>query len=225
MQNRSEQNINSEVRYIFDSYLGEDEGTHFKTDVIRKVSGETTFTKYTVPKYILSPEERGDFDGFQIMTNAPGVTVPDKLVLANWKRLNDATWDYETSPSRNFNQLPYSINDSGIALYYESETIPKDGKEEIILAMGVYTDEGFSAKDLGTRSEISRVFNQTLNTLAEISEDTNLSVQTDLITINDLIARLNDKLENGEELTEEELEVMNQVVSELQKRKQRYAED
>jgi hypothetical protein len=225
VKNTSEQSITTEVRYIFDTYLGEESGEHFKTDVIRRVSGETTFTKYTVPEYVLSPSDNPDFDGFQIMTNASGITVPDKMILANWKRLNDATWDYETSAARNFNQLPYSINDSGIALYFERMTIPRGGKEEITLAMGGYANEGFSAADIGERSEISRVFNQTLSSSSVLDEDVSLSVQTDLITINDLLSRINEKIESGDALSGEELEVMTQVILELNKRKQRYAED
>ena len=173
---------------------------------------------------VLSPYDE-DFGGFQIVTNQNGITVPDKLVLANWKRLNDSSWDYSASSNRNFNNLPYSINDSGIALYYDGKTIPPDGKMEITMAMGKYSPNGYNmSRNIGS-SELTDVFDSSLKNTPEDGGDVVLSVETDLITINDFINRVNKRLERGEEITDEEMEILNQVIQELSERKQLYEGD
>jgi len=153
-----------------------------------------------------------------------GITSADKVVLANWKRLNDATWDYEVRSSRNFNALPYSINDSGIAIYFEPNTLSPGSKREITMALGAYNERGFSASS-GATSEIADVFNQTMNSRTGDSQDTNLSVQTDLLTINDLLKKINKKFDTGETLTESELDLMTQVINELKKRMNKYSSE
>lgn len=221
-ENISESGIPAEIRYIIDTSLGEDSGEHFKTDSIDRVSGETSFTKFTLPSYILSPADTDRFEGFQIMTDAPGVTPPDKLVLANWKRLNDSTWSYETRSTRNFNYSPYSFNDSGIAMYYNLGRITKNGKKEIVIAMGGYTESGFSVKDYETKSEIADVYDKSLDSVSSDTDDVDLSVQTDLLTVNQLLGRINKQLRDEIEITQDELEIMSKVIEELEKRKIRY---
>ncbi len=213
------------IRYIFDTYLGEDNGTHFTTATVNKISGETSYFKYNLPEYINSPGEEGPFGGFQIMLEGRGITNPDKVVLANWKRLNDATWDYDVKSSRNFNQLPYSINDSGAALYYNQQDLTPGASRTVTLAMGAYNADGFSADASSTKSEIANVFNQTMNTNPSTGGDTGLSVQTDLLTVNELLKKINKRIDAGEMPTDAELELMDQVITELTKRKQKYSAD
>ncbi len=225
VKNISETTSTVGIRYIFDTYLGEDSNIHFKTDEVGKISGETSYNKFNVPAYIISPDDTEKFDGFQIMQQGKGITIPDTVILANWKRLNDATWDYEVRSSRNFNQLPYSINDSGIAMYYKQQNLSAGNSREITLAVGANNADGFSASKTNTKNEIAEVFNQTLNTETSLNQDPNLSIQTDLLTVNELIREINKSILSGEPVSDSELEVMNQVIIELQKRKERYSSE
>ena len=59
----------------------------------------------------------------RLTLSGDGITDPDRVVVANWKRLNDASWTYESNQTRDFSLLPYSIDDSAIALYYEPATV------------------------------------------------------------------------------------------------------
>ena len=213
------------IRYIFDTYLGEENGTHFETGTVKRISGETSYFKYNLPEYINSPSGADRFEGFQIMLDGSGTTKPDKVVLANWKRMNDATWDYNVKASRNFNQLPYSINDSGIGLYYNQQNITPGSSETVKIAMGAYSSEGFSAEKNSTKSEIADVFNQTMNTGSGGSQDIKLSVQTDLLTINELLKKIDKKIEADDPPTDSEVELIDKVISELTKRKQKYSSD
>ncbi len=223
--NISETRKSTGIRYIFDTYLGEDKGTHFETAAVNKISGETSYFKYNLPEYVNSPTEDAAFGGFQIMLDGRGITNPDKVVLANWKRLNDATWDYDVKSSRNFNQLPYSINDSGAALFYNQQDLSPGASRTVTLVVGAYNADGFSADKSTTKSEIADVFNQAINTNPSSGRDTGLSVQTDLLTVNELLKKINREIEAGEMPTDSELELMEQVITELTKRKQKYLAD
>lgn len=225
IKNISETTSSLGARYIFDTYLGEDTGTHFTTDTVQKISGETEYNKFNLPSYINSPGDQKNFNGFQLMLQGNGITKPDKVVLANWKRINDATWDYEVRSNRNFNQLPYSINDSGIALFYNQQNLSPGSSKTITLAFGAYNNQGFTAAKSSTKNEIAEVFNQTMNTASSVNQNTDLSVQTDLLTINELLKKINEEIEAGEAVTDSELEVMSQVLLELKKRKERYSSE
>ena len=49
--------------------------------------------------------------------------VPKRLVIANIRRLQNSKTNYEVEEHRAFNLLPFSINDSALALFYDSEVI------------------------------------------------------------------------------------------------------
>jgi hypothetical protein len=68
------------------------------------------------------------------------------VVFANWKRLNDASWSYTTSSARNFNLLPYSVNDSAVAQYYEPRKVAKGTGFTVTMCMGKYSPAGFVLK-------------------------------------------------------------------------------
>ena len=59
------------------------------------------------------------------------VTSPDKVIFSNWKRLDESGWTLNVKDGRNFNLLPYSINDSAVSHYYEPIRIPQGGKPQV----------------------------------------------------------------------------------------------
>jgi hypothetical protein len=227
IKNISERRYRTRARYLFDTYLGEETNTHFSTETIDRVSGETSFTRFAMPKYVLSPggeEKENDFRGYQIMLKGEGIDTPERVVLANWKRLNDTVYDYEVKTASNFNLLPYSVNDSAICLYFGEETLERNQSRELVLAMGNYTEDGFSTDSEGVKSDIEAVFDKTLKSSEEIA-DTDLSVQTDLLTVTDLIDKIDQGLDDRIDISENEIELMNQVIEELKKRKIRYGSE
>ena len=72
-------------------------------------------------------------------------------------------------------------------------------------------------------SEIAALFNQTvIDQDRSTSQDINISVQTDLIAVRDLIQKVNSEIERGEEISNAELTVMEHVITELKTRKKKY---
>ena len=118
IENTSEQTQQIGVRYLLDTYLGEDD-VHFSADGL-PVEKETNYA-WVAPYKIQSTDQESASLSF--LLTGDSITSPDRVVIANWKRLNDASWTYDVNPSRGFSLLPYSINDSAIALYYEPDPV------------------------------------------------------------------------------------------------------
>ncbi len=49
---------------------------------------------------------------------------PDRMVFANWKILDDGGWKYRYRALRGYESLPYSLNDSAVALFYDPVVVP-----------------------------------------------------------------------------------------------------
>jgi hypothetical protein len=151
VKNVSEQNLAVAVRYLFDTWLGEASSVHFRTDSVAGLTRELTVTKDERPAYWVSPlADSAEGFGFQCMLSGEGVTVPDRVVFANWKRLSDAAWSYTTSAARTFSQAPYSMNDSAVGQYYDSRPIPRGESTTITLALGRASPSGLTLQTSAT---------------------------------------------------------------------------
>jgi hypothetical protein len=220
VENISESHMNIGIAQLFDTYLGEEEGLHFTTDALQDVSGETVIES-VMPEYWLSPSTEGDWKGFQGMVRGVGLSVPDRLVFANWKRLSDNPWSLVPNTRRNFNLLPYSINDSAVCYFFDPDRVPKNTKLEITLAVGAYSTGGFSTRQVsGHMNELLSKTTETDIAVNDIEE----SIRADLLTVEDLISQIDRKLKYGVEVSTEELTVMRQVLDRLKQRKSEYGE-
>jgi hypothetical protein len=145
LKNLSEQDITAGARYIFDTYLGESRNLHFRTSSLAVLTKETALVPADKAAWWESPlASDPDGFGFQVMMSGPGLTVPDRVVFANWKRLSDSSWAYDVSAARNFSLLPYSVNDSAVAQYYGPRSIPRSGEATFTLAVGLFSKAGYS---------------------------------------------------------------------------------
>ncbi len=146
LKNLTDKEITAGARYLFDTYLGESSFVHYRTPNLPQLAHELALTPTDGAPYWVSPLS-GDADefGLEVMTAGAGLTTPDRVVFANWKRLSDSSWAYETSTARNFSLLPYSVNDSAVAQYYDPRPIPRSGEATLTLALGLYTKAGFLA--------------------------------------------------------------------------------
>ncbi|MEW5816277.1 MAG: hypothetical protein AB1798_12880, partial [Spirochaetota bacterium] len=202
IKNISEQDLSIGIRYLIDTYLGEKSNLHFRTDSISRITNETSFSGRSMPKYLVSYSEDSGIPGLQIMTQVEGISIPDNVIIANWKRLNDNTWSYEVNTTRNFNQLPYSINDSAACLYYNPVQLARNKAMTITLVMGSFVEEGFNITEAAKPSTgISEIFDKTIiqpSPTGSGGNEIDISVQTDLISVTDLISKINAKLSSGE---------------------------
>ncbi|MCF7915844.1 MAG: hypothetical protein K9L66_11815 [Spirochaetaceae bacterium] len=222
VQNVSEQIQSVGVHLLLDTHLGESKDSHFSTSDNEKIETETGYT-HQMPLYWLSPVENKNFKGFQSVLKGNNITIPDRVVFSNWKRLSEALWNIEVQGRRNFNLLPYSINDSAVAQFYNPIKIASGAKRSITALFGAYNDKTFALEERIVEASIS----DTLDETVAVSMDTSTSdlrelARQDLIAADDIIANIDSLLSFPEEITQEKIEVIKKSLSTLSARKEQY---
>lgn len=144
--NLGEQTVPVGMRLLLDTYLGERGNAHFSTPLRQRITREAAILPSTVESYIRSTPGAGA-QGLQVMLSGSGVTTPEQVAVANWKRLSDSDWEYEVNEDRNFNRLPYSINDSALLLSYGEQVLRQNQRYEVTVQIGGPADNGFLDPD------------------------------------------------------------------------------
>jgi hypothetical protein len=201
------------VRYLFDTYLGEAGGQHFWTPLAARIDREQTLVSREGEAYWVSSAAKGS-EGLQVMVSGEGITRPEKVVFANWKRLNEVSWGYETSSTRNFNQLPYSVNDSAAAHYYTPRDLPPGQVSTVTLVIGLYNAKGFSADAAAAATEVTQIVEKATVATASVI-DPALALKSDLETLDKLIAEIDRQLASGN-ISEADLPLIEKLIADLQ---------
>jgi hypothetical protein len=231
ISNRSRNKLSVGLRFCLDTYLGEDDLSHFSTDRHREIRSELSVTGSDMIRYWQSlsgssPEQAG----LVCMTSGSDITPPDKIVFANWKRLSDASWDYRTSSSRNFNLMPYSINDSAVCMYYDPVDLPALASREIVLVLANVTLAGYEEKETPISTEEvepEKILDASpLASLQDLRDSLNPDSESsaqDLAELNRLIEIINERLASGEKISDEELRLMEEILSAIKDKAERYS--
>ena len=144
--NLGEQSVPVGMRLLLDTYLGEHGNAHFTTPLRQQITREAEILPSAAEWYIRSAPAQGG-EGLQVMLSGPGITAPEQAAVANWKRLSDSNWGYTVNEDRNFNRLPYSINDSALLLTYGEQILRQNERYEVSVQMGGLADKGFLDPD------------------------------------------------------------------------------
>lgn len=154
VMNRAERETSIGIRLLIDTMLGEKNRDHFSTDR-RSLASET----------VLKPIEEGDRWWFSKNDSAglmgslsfPADPIPDSVHFANWKRLNDAAWKVDAKPGRNFNLLPYSMDDSAVCYYYEPVRLARGAERRVSVSLAAADTAGFSTTSADVDAGLSRL--------------------------------------------------------------------
>jgi len=218
------------LRMCFDTYLGEENLSHFRSDRHQEIRNELTVSKADMIRYWLSPSSKSPQEiGLKCFTSGADITSPDKIVFANWKRLSDASWDYKTSSNRNFNLMPYSINDSAVCMYYEPVTIIPRGGREIVLVLANVTLSDYGVEVAAPVPTPSEPPVDTLQALGDrvradagSGEDDSAALRRELENLNDLLAEIERRLSSEEDINDQDLRLMEEILSAIKYRSERY---
>ncbi len=223
LKNLSNQDMAIGARYILDTYLGEASFVHFRTDTLTQVTHELAITPADKAPWWLSPlPSDPDSLGLQVMIAGTGVTPPDRVIFANWKRLTDSSWTFEASAVRTFSLLPYSVNDSAVGQYYDPRTLVPGGEALISLVMGRFSRNGLStappesAVAAGVASPQSAASTTGTNQ-ATAAAATVLSpaVAADLSSVDAILAEIDAALASGTPLSSDRLDVIESTLKDL----------
>jgi hypothetical protein len=205
--NRGEQPLKTGLRLLLDTTLGEGEAAHFSAGDSR-INAERAVEGNDEASWVSANRRVGLMGSLY----NPNFTPPDMVHFANWKRLNEVPWKTSPVAGRNFNQLPYSIGDSAVCYYYDPVMLPIGGTRVISLALASGDAGDFQAGG-GIPGEISRLLQQ-----SALSGDIADLFAIDLITLRDLIAKIDEYLASGAFITDDELAALELVLSRIKTR-------
>jgi len=202
------------IRLLLDTWLGEKSQAHFSAQAAGALLGETALAGDFQDAWIRSANTGGSASeaSLQIQLAAPA-TKPDRIVAANWKRLNDAAWSFDASASRNFTLLPYSINDSALALYYEPVEV-RPGSTRGVSVLLSQSNDGYPVAAAGTQAAAPAI--------SAPSETAPLDEMVDLIAVRNVLEAINAAMASGAEVPASELQALESILQRLETRKAKY---
>ncbi len=121
LRNLSKEKLSAGFKYLMDTF---DNG---KNITFLSRNGETIKREraWFSPEIPASWGSQPESPGILPLTIIPDKEKkPDMVVFANWKRLSDSGWNFKISEGRSFTLLPYSINDSAMAILFTPREIP-----------------------------------------------------------------------------------------------------
>jgi hypothetical protein len=202
--NKGRQRIQAGARFLIDTSLGEG-AVHFSTDK-REISSEALIDPASGDAFWVSGNGRLSLMG---SVSGDGITGPDLVHFANWKRLNDASWKVPFYQGRNFNLLPYSIDDSAVCYYYEPAAVEAGSARTITLLLASKDDSGFSGNVAEETDDISRLID------ISAKSETDDTTQADMVILRDLVSKLDEYIKSDASVSEEELAAIELVISRL----------
>jgi hypothetical protein len=214
--NRGRQQIQAGARFLIDTNLGE-AGLHFSTDK-QEIRSEALIDAGSEDSFWVSGNDRFGLMG---SVSGGGITRPDLVHFANWKRLNDTSWKIPFYQGRNFNLLPYSIGDSAVCYYYEPLAVGAGSARTITLILASKDESGFSGNLAEEPDQISRLIDISKapdsGTIQgpEKTETDDETMQADLVILRDLTSRLDEYIKSDVSVSEEELAAIELVISRL----------
>jgi len=224
IENISQKDSKIGLRFLLDTWLGEKSSAHFASSSSGALTAETELGADYPDVWVRSAEDLGasiSTDAqvvgsaiFQVILAAPA-TRPDKVVIANWKRLNDTDWAFTVNRSRNFTLLPYSINDSAVALYYEPSELRPGSTKSIVAVLGQANSGYVPTATSGP---------ETASLYASIapSESAPLNEMADLIAVRSVLDALNKGFDSGTPLSADDLAALKETLERLETRKSKY---
>lgn len=224
VKNQGEASVQLGVRFLLDTYLGESTANHFAADATRQISRETDLAGSSRPSF-WSSSRTTDSLGLYVLTSGEGIDTPERVVFANWQRLSDSSWSFQSSSSRTFSNLPYSINDSAVATYYGPRAIPAGATLVVGTLLGGSTSGAFKPGSTEAAATGPKTGSEILTAIASTTgiTDPTLAARTDLRVVNDLLRSIDARVPDAATLTEADLRALENAIRELESRVGKYA--
>jgi len=159
------------------------------------------------------------------------VAQPLSLSSRRWKRLSDSSWAYDTSSARNFSLLPYSVNDSAVAQYYDARPVPRSGERTLTLVMGLYSKAGYDASAPAPAAVIAAAAPAAPEFAAQVKQsldqgraatDTEQAAKADLASVDAILNEIDARLSAVSSMPDDEVALIESALKDLQSRSGRY---
>jgi hypothetical protein len=123
MRNNGKKPISAGLRFLIDTHLGEDRKSIPISTDNQSIEKETVIYGSSGETYWVSRGKNLSLMGSIVNPFDRSAKIPDYIHIANWRRLNNASWKLKFSQNRSFNIIPYSIRDSAVCYYYEPDML------------------------------------------------------------------------------------------------------
>jgi len=152
VKNKRTVSTDTGLQILFDTCLGENGPYHFELSGDRRVMYETVYEGSEVPQYWLSEKKDEGSACLRGVLTGNLVTTPDKLIFANYRALSREFFDYKVRRKKRFDLLPYSRNDSAVALFFRPAALHAGKTREYRAIVGLpgpgeYTREEASMEE------------------------------------------------------------------------------
>ncbi len=212
IENVSAKDASIGLRLLYDTWLGEKSSAHFIAQAAGPLVAETFLEGDYGDAWLRSAESDKAAVALQVQVKAPA-TRPDRLVAANWKRINDASWGFDKGGSRGFTMLPYSVNDSALALYYEPTAL-RPGSTRAVRSILSTVHQGYAA-DAPAAAASAAVAAAPVATAP-------LDAAADLVAVRALLDAIDEALASDTPPSKADLEAMKAALERLEARKRKY---
>lgn len=191
------------LKAFIDTFLGENQGVHFSTNIKDRISTETMLTPYESMDSVLISKNREA--SLMILLKGSNVSVPSSVYVANWDRLNTLSWTHEYHAGRSFNSL-YAINDSAVVIQWPSIELSEGNIVVYTALLGTYSDYWISFEKKGTITNASPIIQSAQLTKQKSKQQ---------LLIEKLLERIREIELNPDVATEEELLQLNNALDVL----------
>lgn len=239
LKNEGERMLKAGFRILFDTSLGERNRSHFQLSEGEKIEYESKFEGDEVPTAWLSRDrEENPVVCLQGILRGQMVSVPSKVVFANYRSLVQNPIDYNILRRKRFHNLPYSRDDSAVALYSQLVNLaPGEGYEfKTILGLPGGLDYGAEEEEivvvreerekivapppgiaylLDSKTIDRRDLERLLGEYRKLIKDREF-----LSELNKVIERLNTLLNEDKSISEEELGRLKMAIKKISEREQ-----
>jgi len=204
IENYTTREMKALIKEVCDTVLGEKEGHHFATSSNPKVTDEMIITLDSDEKYVISP---GQTSSLALLLDEEA--KPDIVVIANWKRLSDSKFYYDSELMKGFTHSPFSINDSALGLYWNERIVPPKGSIKVASTWLTGGPGNEMIDWLGQNYPLpNQEFQQAFESPAVVFEEQPAAnvLKLDIEAIKELISEIDRAIDNIENITDKEIQ-------------------
>jgi hypothetical protein len=190
------------LKGLFDTVIGEIEGPVFSTALDPAIKSETALASIVSHRWI---RVSNYFASLRILLAHYGITVPASIVIANRQTLSSDTWAGNTVEGRSFSSYA-SFNDSAIEIRWNPVSLKSGESQTTRLYFSVSADIAPPASALSTptNSSLDAFFSS-----YGISPEQIAAADVDSAYIEDLLARIQQVVSQGENADRAEIHALN----------------
>ncbi|MEN2998569.1 MAG: hypothetical protein ABDH28_05995 [Brevinematia bacterium] len=140
LMNRGNVSKNVGVRYLFDTFFGENENKpKFYLDGKNPIDHELLINQNNMISYVVSSSDINHPNSLYIFWTP----TPSRIIFSNWRKLNITTWDVEPSPFLRYKFSETSSEDCAVAIFFEGlQLAPNVAKSvKVVLSSSQYFPE------------------------------------------------------------------------------------